>query len=205
MNKKPNSLPSAVAEARICTNSDDTFVCPTCIKLHVGCCGFTHKGLVEVAYKWLLNNTSCGVAFKELVSLTTNEIADVIGFGSGGHSVLIEVKISRSDFLSDKKKIFRQYPEMGMGTQRFYCCPTDLIKQSDLPNGWGLIYVNDKMKARCVFQPYKGNIGERHDGFAKNIKAEHGLMYSALRRLHCLRLKVDSSIVDDIKSTVDAD
>lgn len=180
LGQQPNSEPAA----DVPTSSH------TCTKPHVGGCGFSHRGLVEVAYKWLLNNASCGVAFKELVSLTTNEIADVIGFGSGGHSVLIEVKVSRSDFLSDKKKIFRQYPEMGMGTQRFYCCPTDLIKQTDLPDGWGLIYVNEKMKARCVHQPYKGNIGERHNGFTKNIKAEHGLMYSALRRLH-IRGRID--------------
>lgn len=143
----------------------------------------THKELIEIAYKWVLNNTSCGFAFKELVSQTTNEIADVIGFGSGGHSVMIEVKVSRSDFLQDKKKSFRHKPENGMGSQRFYLCPTDLIKVTDLPEGWGLIYVNDKMKARCVFSPYKGNIGERNKVLKKNLLAEHGLMYSALRRL----------------------
>lgn len=152
---------------------------------------FTHKELVELAYKWMLKNTSCGVAFKELNSLACNgEYPDVIGFGSGTHSVLIECKVSRSDFLADKNKKFRINPEQGMGTQRFYCCPWNLIKIEDLPAGWGLICVNEKNKIKCIHKSYKGNIGERENGFIKNIKAEHALMYSALRRLH-LRNRID--------------
>lgn len=145
----------------------------------------THKDLVEIAYKWVLARTTCGVAFKELRSLACNgEYPDVIGIGSDGHSVLVECKISRSDFLADAKKRFRATPQLGMGSQRFYCCPTGLIKQDELPEGWGLIYVDEKGKAKCVYSPYKGNIGERTTGHQKNIRAEHGLMYSVLRRLH---------------------
>lgn len=158
----------------------------------------THKQLVEVAYKWVLNNSSCGVAFKELNSLSSNETPDVIGFGSWGHSVLIEVKVTRADFLSDKKKIFRRYPDQGMGSQRFYCCPTGMIKREELPEGWGLIYVNDRLRPVCVHHPYKGNIGERHDVLPKNIRAEHGLMYSALRRLH-LRGRINEIYEQPVK------
>ena len=147
-----------------------------------------HRQLVEIAYKWVLKNTSCGVAFKELYTLANGEYPDVIGFGSGGHSVLVEVKVSRADFLKDQKKMFRKNPEMGMGRQRFYLCPTGLIKQEELPAGWGLVYVNDALKARCVYSPYKGNIGEHHNGFTQNIRAEHGLMYSVLRRLEIRNL-----------------
>ncbi len=152
---------------------------------------FTHMKLVESAYRWVLKNSSCGVAFKELNTTACNgEYPDVIGFGAWGHSVLIECKTSRSDFHADKKKMFRQYPSQGMGTQRFYCCPTNLLKVEDLPEGWGLIYINERFKATCVHSPYKGNINERHGGFEKNLKAEHGLMYSALRRLH-IRGRID--------------
>ncbi len=144
---------------------------------------FTHKKLVDVAYDWVLKNTSCGFAVKELKTLES-ENPDVLGFGSNQHSVLIEVKVSRCDFLADRKKPFRQNPNIGIGTQRFYCCPTDLIKQNELPIGWGLIYVNDNLKTIIVFKPYKGNIGERCDGFKeKNKSAENSIMYSVLRRL----------------------
>ena len=145
----------------------------------------THKELVEISYRWVLNRAGCGVAFKELNSLACNgEYPDVIGFASWGHSVLVEVKISRSDFFADQKKSFRKTPQLGMGSQRFYCCPTGLIRKDELPIGWGLVYVNDKGKATCIHSPYTGNIPERHTGFEKNMRAEHGLMYSVLRRLH---------------------
>ena len=76
-----------------------------------------------------------------------------------------------------------------MGTHRYYFCPTGLIKIVDLPDGWGLIYVDDKGKAKVVFNPYKRTIVNNqvvkgHPGFDKNIKSEHEVMYSALRRLH---------------------
>lgn len=146
---------------------------------------FTHRQLVEIAHKWVLKNCSCGVAFKELRAATcNNECPDVIGFGGWGHSVVIEVKVSRADFFSDRKKPFRQHPTQGMGTQRFYCVPKGLVDKDELPAGWGLIYVDEKMKAKVSHSPYKGNISERHQGFEKNTRAEHSLMYSALRRLH---------------------
>lgn len=148
----------------------------------------THKELVDVAYRYLLNNLSCGIAFKELKTLS-REIPDVIGFGSSGHSAIIECKASRSDFLSDKNKPFRKNPQLGMGTYRYYCCPKGLIKIEELPEGWGLIYVDEKGKARCWYMPMKKYTNEHGTAYIhpymheKNIKSEHGVMYSALRRL----------------------
>lgn len=148
----------------------------------------THKELVEVAYKWVLKNGSCGVAFKELKTLSW-EIPDVIGFGSGGHSVIVECKASRSDFLSDKNKPFRLNPQLGMGTHRFYCCPKDLIKVDDLPEGWGLIYVDEKKKSRIAHNPmmtYTHEMGHEYNSryeHQKNDKSEYQVLYSALRRL----------------------
>ena len=75
------------------------------------------------------------------------------------------------------------YPELGMGRYRYYCCLPGLIKVEDLPAGWGLLHIVDG-KAKRVHNPYgtiEGNIYRR--GFVANLKAEHELMYSALRRL----------------------
>lgn len=107
-----------------------------------------------------------------------------------GHSVLIEAKVSRSDFLADRRKPFRQTPEYGMGSQRFYICPKGMIKKEELPDGWGLIYVYPDGKAVKQYSPWSGNIAERAEPLPKNILAEHGLMYSALRRLH-IRGRID--------------
>lgn len=143
----------------------------------------THKELVEAAYRWVLKRGSCGVAFKELNTNCCNgEYPDVIGFGSGT-STVIECKTSRTDFLSDKKKSFRMYPELGMGRYRYYCCLPNIIMSDELPDGWGLLYIIQG-SVRRVHNPYgtlEGNIYK--GGFAPNLKAEHELMYSALRRL----------------------
>ncbi len=141
---------------------------------------FTHSELVEIAYKWVMQRS--GFAFKELK--TCNEEPDVIGFRSG-ESFLVECKKTRSDFLSDKNKPFRIRPELGMGKFRFFLCPKDLISIEELPENWGLIYVNEKGKARCVYNPYgKGNIYSSWDCFSpRNESAERQMMYSALRRL----------------------
>ncbi len=150
----------------------------------------SHSDLVMIAYKWVLKNGSCGFAFREMKALC-DEIPDVIGFGSGGHSVLIECKVSRSDFLCDKGKPFRLNPMLGMGRHRAYCCPEGLIKPEELPTGWGLIYVNEKGKARMVVSMYDGNIVSKYIGHERSIKNEMALMYSALRRLN-LRGHIES-------------
>lgn len=146
---------------------------------------FTHSDLVEIAYKWVLKRGRCGVAFKEFCT-ATNETPDVIGFGSWGHSVMIEVKVSKSDFYKDKTKNFRKDPTLGMGKYRYYCVPTGLIKVSSLPPNWGLIYVNEKGRATCVHNPYGKTVDSNIfvNGHEQNMLAEHVLMYSALRRLH---------------------
>lgn len=152
----------------------------------------THKQLVEIAYKWVLKNAGCGVAFKEINSATASgEIPDVIGFGAFNHSVLVEAKVSRSDFLADKKNKFRKDPTLGMGKHRFFIAPKGLIKISDLPENWGLIEVSSRGRAIRKHNPYGGNVNRYRSGFLeRNLEAEHGLMYSALRRLH-LRNVVD--------------
>lgn len=142
----------------------------------------THKRAVQIAYRWMLKNCSVGVAFMELKCMA-DEIPDVIGFGANGHSVLIEVKVSRADFLQDKHKPFRRDPVKGMGSQRYYACPAGMIRPGELPDGWGLVWIFPDGKARTRHQPYKGNIGERTETMQKNMQAEQDIMYSALRRL----------------------
>jgi len=71
-----------------------------------------------------------------------NETPDLIGWRMGA-SILIECKVSRTDFLKDRKKVFRKYPSLiGLGQKRFYLCPANLIQVSDLPKDWGLLWIN---------------------------------------------------------------
>jgi hypothetical protein len=150
---------------------------------------FSHKELVEIAYNWLIKKG--GFAFKELRSLS-NECPDVLGFRSC-ESILIECKASRADFLADKNKPFRQKPCEGMGNYRLYCCPSGLIKKEDLPNKWGLIYVNENGKACLAYNCFNnkgGNMFLPENRFESNTKEEMYVLYTALRRLH-IRKRID--------------
>jgi hypothetical protein len=144
--------------------------------------------LIEIAYRWVLNNAQCGIAFKELKCAYNGETPDVIGFASWGHSVLIECKASRSDYLSDKNKPFRKDPAKGMGLFRFYMAPVGLIRPEEIVNGWGLVVVSPNGRAKCVVNPYCKNGGTQlraaNSVHSPNKDAERQLMYSALRRLH---------------------
>jgi hypothetical protein len=71
-----------------------------------------------------------------------------------------------------------------MGTFRFYLCPAGIINARDLPEKWGLIWVDEKGKAQMQVGP-KGNIWSVQEQFRfdeKNHEAEQLLLVSALRR-----------------------
>lgn len=58
------------------------------------------------------------------------------------NAYMIETKICRSDFLADFKKNHRQEGCGLIGNFRYYACPTGLISPAELPEKWGLIYVD---------------------------------------------------------------
>ena len=115
----------------------------------------THNDLCIKAGNWLKRGISCeklydsfnerffkpafGVVMIEQVN-SSSEIPDAIGVVSCG-SCLIECKATRSDFLSDKNKIFRKKPFSGVGDWRYYLSPPDIISVEDLPDGWGLLHL----------------------------------------------------------------
>ncbi|HEX9959843.1 MAG TPA: hypothetical protein VGB00_02855, partial [Pyrinomonadaceae bacterium] len=81
---------------------------------------FTHAELVAIAREWLKTH-HCSVVVSEITS-AASEQPDAIGW-RGGNSILIECKVSRSDFLADRKKSFREHLEMGMGDYRYFLAP----------------------------------------------------------------------------------
>jgi hypothetical protein len=99
----------------------------------------THAQLVEKAVQWL-RSYRCGVVLSEQACIS-GEMPDAIGWNRASHSVLIECKVSRADFLADRDKPFRQKRELGLGCERFYLTPPALLQARDLPQGWGLLEV----------------------------------------------------------------
>jgi len=97
----------------------------------------THAQLVEKAVRWL-RSYRCGVVLSEQ-ACASGEMPDAIGWKKACHSVLVECKVSRADFLVDREKPFRRKPKHAVGNERFYLTLPRLITVDDLPQGWGLL------------------------------------------------------------------
>lgn len=137
----------------------------------------THDVLVKQAKRWLEKahgtNFACGVVLTEF-KCTISEIPDVIGFNDH-RSILIECKVNRSDFLSDKNKLHRHYIH-GLGNYRYYLTLPHVACIDDVNNGWGLLYATDK-NIRVV--------KESEYFSSDSVKAkEWSLLYSVARRLN---------------------
>ena len=140
-----------------------------------------HTGLNKIAKRWLLKTIGCGYVISEVVS-SAGETIDALGLRSD-YTILIECKTSKADFKADQKKIFRQHPERGMGTFRFYLCEPGVIEATDIPKGWGLLFWNGK-KVKRIIAP-KGNIWLTQNEFIfeKSMQNEYRIIYSCLRRI----------------------
>jgi hypothetical protein len=141
-----------------------------------------------MAVRWL-RRYRCGVVLSEQ-ACASGEMPDAIGWKKACHSVLVESKVSRGDFLADRDKRFRQKPEMGVGCERYYLAPRGLILIEELPIGWGLLEV-------------WGREIERVKASAKNLRSEIGfqtemnLLLASLRRVE-IRIEPES-ITDFLK------
>ena len=132
----------------------------------------THAQLVEKAVQWL-RAYRCGVVLSEQACVS-GEMPDAIGWKRANHSVLIECKISRADFLADRDKPFRQEQELGLGCERFYLTPPALLQLKELPSGWGLLELRQR-KVEVVRRS------------ARNLRTPSGLAYEMNLLLASLR------------------
>jgi hypothetical protein len=148
----------------------------------------THAQLVERAVRWL-RWYRCGVVLSEQACVS-GEMPDAIGWKQACHSVLVECKVTRPDFLADRAKPFRQKPEKGVGSERFYLTPPSLVTFQELPSGWGLLELR------------RGRI-EMARAAAKNLRTGQGFRYEMnllLASLRRVEVRVEpQSITDFLK------
>jgi hypothetical protein len=134
----------------------------------------THALLVRKAVEWL-RRYRCGVVLSEQACIS-GEMPDAIGWKRACDSVLVECKISRADFLVDRSKPFRQRPEQGVGSERFYLVPKGLVRIEELPLGWGLLEHHNRRIE--ITRPSKK--GLRSD---EGFRCEMNLLLASLRRV----------------------
>lgn len=120
--------------------------------------------------RWL--SRRCSIVFYEFAT-PADENPDVIGWATGSGSVMIECKLTRSDFLRDAAKTVRRNARAGMGQRRYYLCPPELIQIRDLPAKWGLLWAE---RGQIVVKREARGYPER------NLAAEVQFLTSMLRR-----------------------
>lgn len=132
----------------------------------------THKQAVQRIAKWLQFNQRCLIVATEL-STACHETPDAIGFHGHAHSILVEVKVSRADFLADGGKQFRQLPDLGMGDVRYFAAPPGVIKPEDDLEDWGHLEILER-QIKVIRKP---------QAQTANKRAEVKLLMSVIRRL----------------------
>jgi hypothetical protein len=146
-----------------------------------------HAQLVEYAVEWLRTRYRCGVILSEQYC-ATGEIPDAIGWKKQCHSVVIECKATRADFLADRGKAFRQNPEEGLGCERFYLAPLGLIKVEELPQGWGLLELSNR-KVQLIRKPQKRSMRSE-----VGLMKEMNLLLASLKRVE---LRIEPQTITD--------
>ena len=145
----------------------------------------THAQLVDLAVKWL-RHYCCGVILSEQACIS-GEIPDAIGWKKACHSVVVECKITRTDFLADHAKPFRTNSKIALGCERFYLVPSGLLRREDLPQGWGLLEYGNR------------NIEMTHASM-KNLRSAQGFRYEMnllLASLRRVELRIEPQTVTD--------
>ena len=135
-----------------------------------------HAQLVACAVEWLRRKYGCGIVLSEQ-HCASGEVPDVIGWKGFCQSVLVECKVSHSDFLADAKKPFRLKPEEGLGSKRFYMAPAGMIARQELPPSWGLL----ECKGREVMMTVKP--GRQDLRTTAGLMKEMNLLLASLRRV----------------------
>lgn len=148
----------------------------------------THARLITQAVAWL-RRYGCGVVLSEQ-SCSSGETPDAIGWKRACHSVVVECKVSRADFLADREKPFRRNSKLAMGCERFYLALSGLIAVSELPEGWGLLELHGR-------EIELAHPSEKDLRSARGFRREMNLLLASLRRVE-VRIE-PQSITDFLK------
>lgn len=107
------------------------------------------------------------------------EIHDIRNrFGNKTEALYVDKRFTRRldkievfcNYYISEDKSYQQAPHLGQ--RRYYVCEPGVIKESELPNGWGLIYF-EKNKFRTV---------RKSDHWKPDMRTERDLIANALRR-----------------------
>ncbi|MDR3764406.1 MAG: hypothetical protein P4M01_09950 [Acidobacteriota bacterium] len=134
----------------------------------------THERLIKMAEAWL-RRQRCDIVLSEQ-GCSSGEMPDAIGWKAKNHSILIECKVSRADFLADAAKPWRKDPSIALGNERLFAAPAGMLKVEELPKGWGLLEADGR-----GLKPVKRGLRKLRE--AEGLMNEMSLLLASLRRV----------------------
>ena len=135
----------------------------------------THAQLIKLAERWL-RRYGCHIVLTEQTA-DSGEVPDAIGWKAKNRSIVLECKISRSDFLADRYKAARREDHKSMGCERYYFAPKGLIQPQELPPGWGLLEASRSEIIMTI------KAAARSQRSMPGVLAEMELLLASLRRV----------------------
>jgi len=148
----------------------------------------THERLVKAAGAWL--GRKCRVVATELTTIAS-ETPDAIGWNGYGFCVVVECKASKADFRANAKKSHERQG-WGVGDERWFMTPPDLVEDSEVPDGWGLLEFTPSRHAGGYFIRQRVKAPRRDKRGGQHAANEEKLMLISIagRALEaCSRLK----------------
>ncbi len=84
---------------------------------------------------------------------------------------VVECKASRADFLRDKKLQQADAAYWPHSTYFYVCCPPGVVKKSDIPAEYGLLYVDKRGRVKTERAPrkYTGHLRTRFETTLRNV------------------------------------
>lgn len=67
----------------------------------------------------------------------------------GLKSVVYEIKVSRGDFMKEIKNPKKRESAEGLSNEAYFAAPTGLLKEHEIPEGWGLVEVSESGTTRA--------------------------------------------------------
>lgn len=117
--------------------------------------GDIHKHLKRLALYWLKEKVADLVA-NEVEFANAYSVADAVGLNLKRREVrVIEVKVTKSDFLRDKKLFGDKTSYFLHAHYSYIMCPTGVIQPDEVPYGYGLLWVDEYDKIEMVKKPIK--------------------------------------------------
>ena len=106
-------------------------------------------------------------------------------------SFIVECKTSRADFKKDESTLFRINPELGCGNWRYFLVQENLVQPHEIPDKWGLIYVNEKGKCKLIYNSHQV-LHDKHVEILKQIDDAYQEVFrrvAAVEKLYLERFK----------------